>query len=135
SSFFGLPANAPFKSTRCKRCAPSSSQCCAIAAGSSENTVADCISPCLRRTQWPSLMSIAGMICMAAEGDGMSLGWRRSTDGTWLRAAAHRRAQPGSDAPVPGDEVREQLETGAVALLGVELHGEDISASDRASKR
>ena len=38
--------------------------------GSSENTVAECMSPCFRRTQWPSLMSIAGMICMAA-GDGV----------------------------------------------------------------
>src|SRR5437870_4003905 len=51
SSFLGFPANAPLRSTMCRRCAPSSSQCCAIAAGSSENTVADCISPCLRRTQ------------------------------------------------------------------------------------
>ena len=47
----GFPANAPLRSTMCRRCAPSSSQCCAIAAGSSENTVADCISPCFRRTQ------------------------------------------------------------------------------------
>src|SRR5438093_6159395 len=66
----------------------------------------------------------------------MSLGWRRSTDGTRrsreMRAGARKL---GSDAPVPGDEVREQLKTGAVALFGVELHGEDISAGNRASKR
>jgi hypothetical protein len=65
SSFFGTPATAPLRSTRCSRLAPCSSQCWAIAAGSSENTVAVCISPCFRRTQLPSLMSIAGMICMA----------------------------------------------------------------------
>src|SRR5437588_76549 len=40
-----------------------------------------------------------------------------------------------SDAAVPGDEIGEQLETGAVALLGMELHGKDISACNRASKR
>src|SRR2546427_6107506 len=66
----------------------------------------------------------------------MSLGWRRSKDGTQrsreMRAGARKL---GSDAPVPGDEVREQLKTGAVALFGVELHGEDISAGNRASKR
>src|SRR5437773_3975248 len=66
----------------------------------------------------------------------MSLGWRRSKDGTQrsreMRAGARKL---GSDAPVPGDEVREQLKTGAVALFRVELHGKDISAGNRASKR
>src|SRR3984893_3626269 len=40
-----------------------------------------------------------------------------------------------SDAAVPGDEIGKQLETGAVALFGMELHGKDISACNRASKR
>src|SRR6185369_4494046 len=39
-SFFGRPAIAPFKSTMCRRRAPSPDQCFAIATGSSENTVA-----------------------------------------------------------------------------------------------
>src|SRR5438552_8100216 len=66
----------------------------------------------------------------------MSLGWRRSTDGT--RRSREMRAgarELRSDAPVPADEIREQLKTGAVALFRVELHGEDISAGNRASKR
>src|SRR6266581_3891156 len=66
----------------------------------------------------------------------MSLGWGRSTDGT--RRSREMRAgarQLDSDAPVPGDDVREQLKTGAVALFRVELNGEDISAGNRASKR
>src|SRR5450631_182175 len=120
-SFFGLPANAPFRSTMCSRPAPSSSQCCAIAAGSSENTVAECISPCFRRTQCPSLISIAGMMCMAAVGS--RPGERREV------------TEVTSGASVPGDEVGKQLETGAVTLLWMELHGKDISACNRASKR
>src|SRR5436309_12995526 len=66
----------------------------------------------------------------------MSLGCGRSTDGTRrsreMRAGARKL---GSDAPVPGDEVGEQLKTGALALFRMELHGEDISAGNRASKR
>src|SRR5512143_960376 len=46
---------------------------------------------------------------------------------------ADRRAL--SVAPVPGDEVGEQLESRAVALLGMELRREDISPCNRASKR
>src|ERR1700682_3258215 len=121
-SFLGLPANAPLRSTRCSRSAPRSSQWRAIAAGSSENTVADCISPCFRRTQLPSLISIAGMICMSA---GVRL----------LQTPPWQRARIESGAAVPGDEVGKQLETGAVTLLGMELHGKDISACNRASKR
>src|SRR5450631_1491324 len=121
-SFFGLPAKAPFKSTRCSRSAPRSSQWRAIAAGSSEKTVAECISPCFRRTQLPSLISIAGMICMSA---GVRL----------LQTPPWQRGRIESGAAVPGDEVGEQLETGGVALLGMELHSKDISACNRASKR
>src|SRR5690606_21242718 len=97
------------------------SQCCAMAAGSSEKTVTACMSPCLRRTQCPSLMSIAGMISMAA--------------GSWKGGGAENARIAASGARVPGDEVGEQLEAGAVALLGVELGREDISPRHRASKR
>src|SRR5438067_8872902 len=41
----------------------------------------------------------------------------------------------GSGASVPGDEVGEQLEPGAVTFLRMELHGEDISLRYCASKR
>ena len=59
--FLGSPANAPSKSTKCKRRAPCLSQCVAISAGWFENTVACSIKPCFRRTQLPSFKSIAGM--------------------------------------------------------------------------
>src|SRR5574343_1033343 len=65
--FCGLPANAPLRSTRCRRRAPLSSQLRAIAAGSSPKVVAWSISPCLRRTQWPSLRSMAGIRIMAGQ--------------------------------------------------------------------
>src|SRR5258708_8464478 len=61
----------------------------------------------------------------------MSLPWRRAVGEGSCAAPAQLR----SDAPVPGDEIREQLETGAVAFLWMELHGKDISAGNRASKR
>src|SRR5512146_3451778 len=122
SSFRGRPATAPFRSTRCRRSAPSSSQWRAIAAGSSENTVADCMSPCLRRTQCPSLISIAGMICMAA---GIALAARRGK----------RRGRLALRGTVPGDEIREQAQSRALALFRVELDGEDISPRYGASKR
>src|SRR5690625_2277571 len=57
----GWPAKAPFKSTRCRRWAPCSNHCSAMAAGSSENTVTCSISPWRRRTQRPSFKSMAGM--------------------------------------------------------------------------
>ena len=59
--FFGSPAKAPSKSTKCKRRAPCFNQCSAISAGRSENTVASSISPCFRRTHWPFFKSIAGI--------------------------------------------------------------------------
>ena len=59
--FFGMPTNAPFKSTKCRRRAPCLSQCSAVSAGESENTVACSISPCFSRTQRPSFKSIAGI--------------------------------------------------------------------------
>src|SRR5206468_3026897 len=41
----------------------------------------------------------------------------------------------GSGASVPGDEVGEQLEPGAVTFLRMELHSKDISLRYCASKR
>jgi len=64
-SFLSLPANAPFRSTKCKRRAPLLIQWLAMAPGSSEKTVALSISPCSSRTQWPSLRSIAGISSIA----------------------------------------------------------------------
>ena len=61
-SFTGFPAKAPFKSTKCKRLPPRSTQWRAIAPGSSENTVDSSIKPCFSLTHWPSLRSIAGII-------------------------------------------------------------------------
>src|SRR5690606_13868735 len=107
ASFFGLPANAPFRSTRCRRRAPRSTQWRAMAAGSSENTVASSISPCLRRTQWPSLRSMAGISSI----------WQflRSKVVWW-------RPRSG----LPADEVCEQLQACAGTLLGMELDGKNI---------
>ncbi len=65
-SFLGRPAAAPLRSMTCSRRAPSLSQRSAVAPGSSENTVALSITPCLRRTHLPSLRSMAGMISMSA---------------------------------------------------------------------
>ena len=62
ASLTGLPAKAPFKSTKCRRLPPRSTQWRAMAPGSSENTVDSSIKPCLSLTQWPSLRSIAGII-------------------------------------------------------------------------
>src|SRR2546426_143563 len=79
-SFLGLPAAAPLRSTTCNRRAPCAFQCLAIATGSSENTVASLIFPCLRRTQCPSLMSSAGMISIES---GNSAKPRATRDGRW----------------------------------------------------
>src|SRR6478735_8604151 len=105
-SFTGLPANAPFRSTRCSRRAPASSHRRAIAAGSSLKLVADFISPCSRRTQWPSLRSMAGINSMT-------------------------RA-PGSGRPV--QEVAIEPQTEVRALLGVELSRENVIPRHRRGK-
>ena len=89
-SFFGLPAAAPFRSTRCSRRAPCGQPVPGHAAGSSENTVASFMSPCFRRTQWPSLISIAGMISIAVGGG--KRGWQC---GDGARATAEDRADQG----------------------------------------
>ena len=65
ASLTGLPAKAPFRSTRCRRRAPASSQRRAIAAGLSLKIVDSFMSPWRRRTQCPSFRSIAGISSMA----------------------------------------------------------------------
>src|SRR5678815_4672627 len=50
-------------------------------------------------------------------------------------SVAARRAGSGLGVSVPGDEIGQQPQTGALALFRVELHGEDISPRYRASKR
>src|SRR5438105_10135639 len=70
-------------------------------------------------------MSIAGMICMEEDG-------KLRRDGRAISADEMRRALGAS---VPGDEVGEQPESCAMALLGMELHGKDIRPGNGASKR
>src|SRR3954464_8065406 len=114
-SFLGRPAIAPFKSTMCRRFAPCAAQCFAIATGSSENTVAVLMSPCLRRTQRPSFKSIAGM---------MSTG----------RGAVAREDRSKRDSGTPPHEVGEKLQAGGLAFFGVELDGKNIIPGNRAGK-
>src|SRR6267142_1534240 len=114
-SFFGRPATAPFRSTMCRRFAPCAAQCFAIATGSSENTVAVLMSPCLRRTQRPSFKSIAGM---------MSTG----------PGAAAREDRSERDSRTPPHEIGEELQAGGLAFFGVELDGKNIIPGHRAGK-
>src|SRR5436190_6115108 len=109
-SFFGRPATAPFRSTMCRRFAPCAAQCRAIATGSSENTVAEAMSPCFRRTQRPSFRSIAGMMS------------------TVVLASLDR----ASGTPV--HEVGEKLQAGGGAFFGVELDGKNVIPRHRAGK-
>src|SRR5205823_14445171 len=106
-SFLGRPAMAPFRSTMWRRRAPSPAQCLAIATGSSENTVAEFMSPCFRRTQRPSFRSIAGMMSTAVLEENL-----------------------GS----PVHEVGEKLQAGGVAFFRVELDRKDIIPSDCTGK-
>src|SRR4029079_4710989 len=114
-SFFGRPATAPFRSTMCSRRAPWADQCRAIATGSSENTVAESMRPCCKRTQWPSLRSIAGMI---------------STGCCEPESAAVRK---GRLRP-PLDKVGQQPQAEGLALFRMELHGKDVIPRHRAGK-
>ena len=78
-SFFCLPANAPLRSTICRRRAPCSSQWAACSPGELENTVASSIKPCFRRTHCPSFRSIAGMISILEnESSGGKKEWRKA---------------------------------------------------------
>src|SRR5476651_4569 len=106
ASLRGLPETAPFRSTTWSRRAPFPAHCAATLPGSFENTVADSMRPCSRRTQWPSFRSIAGMI---------SMGGRDR-----LR--------------IPGGEIAEEREPRGAAFLGMELRRENVIAGDRRGK-
>src|SRR4051812_22025072 len=110
--FLGLPAAAPFRSTMCSRRAPSPCQCFAMPPGSSENTVASLMFPCFRRTQWPSLISIAGMISIGATLKA-------------LRTSGAAGPQTGKSG-IPVDEVGEEPQAGGLAFFGMELYRENI---------
>src|SRR5882672_2792461 len=118
-SFLGLPAAAPLRSTTCNRRAPCAFQCLAIPTGSSENTVASLIFPCLRRTQCPSLMSSAGMISIES---GDSAKPRATRDGRW------------EDSGIPVEEVGEQPQARNIAFFRVELYRKNIIPCHRAGK-
>ena len=109
AAFCGLPATAPFRSTRWMRSAPRPSQCRATASGSSEKTVSSARLPCLRRTQRPSFRSIAGINNMGF-------------------AAVISRPR------LPVDEILVEAQSARRALLGVELCGENVILGYRAGK-
>src|SRR5674476_1437385 len=122
NSFFGWPAKAPFKSTRCKRRAPLSTQFRAITVGSSLKIVDWFMSPCLRRTQWPSLRSIAGIKSMMLQVGGGKGG------------ATTYRIEVEMESGVPMEEVAVQRQTVVRTFFGVELRGENIIARNRRTK-
>src|SRR5438132_5505258 len=107
ASLRGLPATAPFKSTTWMRRAPFAAHCAAAFAGSVENTVADSMRPCSRRTQEPSFRSIAGMMSMECGEE---------------------------SSGIPGDEVAEEGQPRDAAFLGMELRRENIIACDGRGK-
>src|SRR5712691_2261616 len=117
-SFLGFPAAAPFRSTRCRRRAPSDFQCFAMPTGSSENTVVSLIFPCLRRTQCPSLMSSAGMISIESE----------------KRAGLRTPGTANEDSGIPVEEVGEEPKAGGMAFFRMELYRENIILCQRAGK-
>src|SRR5258706_15475810 len=107
ASLRGLPTIAPFRSTTCRRRAPSWADCEAVLPGSFEKTVALSMRPCSRRTQAPSFRSIAGMMIM----------------GCW-----------GAILGIPGGEVAKEREPRVAALLGMELRRENIIPRDGRGK-
>src|SRR3569832_1543128 len=85
-----------------------------MAAGSSPNVVALAMSPCCKRTQCPSLRSMAGIRSM--------VGQARGTGATPTRAG------------IPVQEVSIEGEALVRAFLGMELGGENIIAGDGGGK-
>src|SRR3569623_458461 len=114
SALTGLPVNAPFKSTMCRRRAHAATQRSAIATGSSENTVSSSMRPCRRRTHLPSLRSMAGINSIRLPPSYASLKNWYATGRSYL--------------PVPGHEIGEQAETRLLALFRVELLREHVVA-------
>jgi hypothetical protein len=91
---------------------PASTHLRAMAAGSSPKVVDWSMSPCLRRTQWPSLRSMAGMSSM------MGSGGKGRGDS----------ARTGERSGVPVQKVAVQGQAVFRALLGVKLRGKNIIA-------
>src|SRR2546425_9412326 len=97
----GSPANAPSRSTTCRRSAPSFFHWSATATGSSENTVSRSARPWCRRTHRPSRRSIAGMTITvrpsrrrrSSRGDGGPTAGS-SRDGTGSRRPGRARSPP-----------------------------------------
>src|SRR3569833_1600011 len=114
SALTGLPVNAPFKSTMCRRRAPAATQRSATATGSSENTVTSSMRPCRRRTHLPSLRSMAGI-------NSIRLPPSYASFKNWY-------ATGRSYLPVPSHEIGEQAETRLLARFRVELHREHVVA-------
>src|SRR5664279_3180319 len=125
-SLTGLPANAPFRSTRWRRRAPASIQRRAIAAGFSLKTVESFMSPCFRRTQRPSFRSIAGIRSMAASNGGQPDG--RGSRRPWARRG------PDAASRIPVQEVAVQGQPECGALFRMELRRENIIARKRRGK-
>src|SRR4051812_35677443 len=87
-----------------------------MAAGSSLNVVAFAMSPCCRRTQCPSLRSMAGI--------------RSIRSGREMGAGYVRRTRSG----IPVEEVSVEGEALVRAFLGMELCRENIIAGDGRGK-
>src|ERR1035437_1532232 len=122
-SFLGWPAKAPLRSTRCRRRAPLSTQLRATTVGSSLKVVDWSMLPCLRRTQWPSLRSIAGIKSMMLQvGGGQRL---RQVQPERLKNVALR---------VPVKEVAVQRQTVVGTFFRVKLGGKNIIARNRRAK-
>src|SRR5262245_61941892 len=83
------------------------------------------MSPCFRRTQRPSFRSIAGMMTIAG-----------AVAGSGLAVLGPARARRGgsSGLGLPGNEVGEQLQSGRMAFLGMELYRENVIARHSAGK-
>src|SRR5262249_6243670 len=128
----GLPAKAPSRSTTCRWRKPSDSNSCACAAGSRLNTVARAMSPCSRRTQTPSLRSIAGNRII----------FRSLRVGAcpYRRTGIHPRSARGQAFAWTClwrslEKIRDQRKTEALALFGMELrahHG--VARHDRGER-
>ena len=119
------------------------------------------MAPCFRRTQCPSFRSIAGMISMqqagGCGGPRVGSGWawqadlnscnsiiqqtpskekRPRTRGRSLANQGHLQCSlRGGMAAIPLHEVRQQPQARLLALLRVELHGEQIIPGYRAGER
>src|SRR5579862_979161 len=103
ASLPGLPARAPFRSTTCRRVAPIPVHCAAAFPGSLEYTVAFSMRPCSRRTHWPSLMSMAGMMIMAVAAESLGIPCGEIAEKSQPRDAAFFGMELGRENIIPRD--------------------------------